>query len=125
MKICISKREQLTFVPSGQDDVAAEDRFTLHAEPLSRLAEESILNSIELQNAAGAQATGSAALINKVYAEHVTGWSNTGLEWQEEYRCNLPDDVVVGTPYSVRAEFFAHMLNQAGMRGEVEVGESE
>jgi len=124
-RITITKRERLTYVPDGQDDVPDDERFSLAVMPMSLATEERVLDSIQEQQAEGHAATGSTALINEVSRTSIVGWANTGLDWDESYSGNVPDDVLVGIDFAVRAGLFGFLLQQAGMRSEVVVGESE
>lgn len=132
MKITISRRQTLTFIPDGQEDIKEEKRLTLKLRPMSLAVEEDLMDGVFERQAKGETYQGDAKLFNRVFRTHVIGWKNLDYDdgepvsydakWQEG---GLPDDILAAFDMGVRTSVFTFLLAQAGMKGEAEVGKSE
>jgi hypothetical protein len=132
MRITVSRRQNLTFIPEGQDDVPEGERLALTLRPMSLAIEEEMMDGVLDRQAKGEQYAGDMRLFNRVFRTHVIGFKNVryddGAEipydsaWAKD---GLPEEIVAGFDVKIRTSTFMHLIAQAGMKGEAEVGKSE
>lgn len=132
MKITVSRRQTVEFIPEGQDDVEEDKRLSLSLRPMSLAVEEELMDGVFAKQSKGEQYAGDASLFNRVFRTHVIGWKNavyddgTAIPFDKAWlKDGLPDDLVSGFDLMIRASAFTYLLDQAGMRTEDEVGKSE
>ena len=130
--ITVSRRQNLTLVFEGQDEIAEGQRVQVTLRPLVLALEEEMLSGIFDKQSKDEKYLGDPRLINKFFRVHVIGWQNLCYEdgeaipfkdeWIEK---GLPDDIVVGFGQAERLAVFAFLVNQGSVTSEEDVEKSE
>ena len=155
MKITISKKQKLEFIPEVEDkkataakreSVPPDERdavesvlvpadYALFFWPLTLSAEEDVIDKIQkaYRDAEG-NVKPHPSLVNDTFAKHICGWR--GIFEDEEQKTpfefdtawengKIPDDVVQAFDRDVRGAAFGFLVEQAGMGAEKAVGKPE